>query len=66
MQMMNREQMIEALTRFELEYLLDYPELLKDAARFFANGGFSTKTDQELRETCADNVWLEFEGESNE
>ena len=60
--MMTREQMIEALTRFELEYLLDNPELLKDNARFFSKGGFSTQTDQELRKACADNVLFENEG----
>ena len=61
---MTREQMIEALTLFELQYMMDYPESVKDVARFFARGGFATNTDQELRETCADNVWLEIEGES--
>ena len=60
--MMTREQMIEALTLFELEYMMDYPESVKDVARFFSKGGFSTRTDQELRDACKDNVWAETEG----
>jgi hypothetical protein len=59
--MMTRQQMIEALTLFELQYLLDNPDLLKGNAEFFANGGFNNRTDDELREQCKDNVWLEIE-----
>lgn len=62
--MMTREEMIKALTLFELQYMLDYPESVKDVARFFAEGGFNKQTDQELCEACKDNVWLEYEGES--
>ena len=61
---MTRKEMIEALTLFELQYMLDYPDSVKDVARFFAEGGFGTRTDEELRETCKDNVWVETEGET--
>ena len=62
--MMTRKEMINALTLFELQYMMDYPDSVKDVAKFFANGGFQNQTDQELRKACADNVWLEIEGAS--
>jgi hypothetical protein len=61
---MTRQEMIEALTLFELQYMMDYPESVKDVAKFFAEGGFNNRTDAELRESCKDNVWVETEGES--
>ncbi len=31
-----RQEMIQALTRFELEYLMDNPQILEDVAKFFS------------------------------
>lgn len=53
---MTREEMIYALTLFELEYMMDYPESVQDVARFLAEGGFGNETDEKLRERCKDNV----------
>lgn len=61
MKLKTRQEMIEALTLFELQYMMDYPESVKDVARFFAEGGFSNRTDEQLREQCKDNVWIEGE-----
>ena len=47
---MTRQEMIGALTLYELRYMMDYPESVEDVARFFAEGGFFNKTDQELHE----------------
>jgi hypothetical protein len=47
---MNRKQMIEELTMFELEYLLsnDDKHTLSEVTDFFAEGGFNTWTDEKL------------------
>lgn len=47
---MNRNQMIELLTRHELDWLVNNSEehYVKDATEFFALGGFTTYTDDEL------------------
>ena len=47
---MNRNQMIELLTRHELYWLVNNSEehYVKDATEFFALGGFNTYTDDEL------------------
>lgn len=58
---MKREQMIEALTKYELEWLMDNPEHLADVAKFLAGDGFHACTDQDLIERCRDNEWLEVE-----
>lgn len=47
---MTRQEMIGALTLYELRYMMDYPESVEDVAHFFAEGGFFNKTDQELHE----------------
>jgi len=36
---MTREEKILALTRYELQYLIDNPEWLDDNAKFFVGGG---------------------------
>lgn len=60
--MTTKKQMIHALTKFELEYLRDYPEGMDDTTiEFFASGGFTKYTHDELVLLCQDNVWLEFE-----
>ena len=50
-----RQKMIYALTKFELEYLLDNPEWLDDIAKFFIGGGFAKFTDDQLINKCQDN-----------
>jgi hypothetical protein len=59
---MTRQEMVYALTKFEMEYLQEYPECLEHNAKFFADGGFANYTDEQLIEQCRDNVWLELEG----
>ena len=59
MKLKTRQEMIEALTLFELQYMMDYPESANELAHFFANGGFSNRTDEQLREQCKDNVCFE-------
>jgi hypothetical protein len=46
--MKTRKEMIEELTLWELRYLMDNHELLKDTTQFFADGGFGAMTDAEL------------------
>ena len=58
---MKREQMIEALIKYELEWLMENQEQLANVAKFFAEGGFHACTDQDLFERCRDNKWLEVE-----
>lgn len=54
-----REKMILELTRFELEYLMDNPDLLTSVAEFFAEGGYDNYTDEQLKESYKDNIWVE-------
>jgi len=44
-----REEMIDELTRFELDYLIGDSHVLEEAVSFFSKGGFNTYTDQELK-----------------
>ena len=48
--MPNRNDLIEMLTRYELECLLDNPDkhTLCEVTEFFANGGFNTWTTENL------------------
>ena len=52
---MTREQMILALTKYELQWLLDNPEHFNDVAKFFADGGFNNLTDAELQDNLMQN-----------
>ena len=51
---MNREEMIEALTRYDLKWLASgnatTKDLMDDSVRFFAAGGFSVWSDETLLE----------------
>jgi hypothetical protein len=38
---LTRDQMIYELTKFELEYLVGDPHLIKEMVRFFSDGGFN-------------------------
>ena len=51
---MTRTQMIQALTKYELQYLIDNPELLNDMADFFANGGFDNVNIDDLEDAYKD------------
>jgi len=46
---MTRQEMILALTRNELVFLLDSPEWLAETAKFFAEGGYNKYTYKELK-----------------
>ena len=45
---MTREEKILALTNYELVFLIESPEQLKDVSEFFAKGGFNAWTDEQL------------------
>jgi len=46
---MNREDLIKALTRYELDWYVHNSEGYEDdTAKFFAKGGFNTYTDEQL------------------
>lgn len=49
---MNREEMIEALTRYDLEWLASgnatTKDLMDDCVKFFATGGYGVWTDRQL------------------
>jgi hypothetical protein len=49
---MTRQEAIQELTRYELQYLVDNAEsntdLLNDNAKFFASGGYHNWTDGQL------------------
>ena len=51
---MNREEMIEALTRYDLDWLASgnatTKDLMNDCVRFFAAGGYSVWSDETLLE----------------
>jgi len=46
---LTKEQMIYDLTKFELEYLVGDPYLIKEMITFFSTGGFNTYTFEELQ-----------------
>jgi hypothetical protein len=48
--MTDRKEMILALTKNELVFVVENPEQLEDVAKFFANGGFTTYTDDHLNQ----------------
>jgi hypothetical protein len=58
---MTRKDMILALTRYELAWVIDNPEHKNRAAEFFAQGGFSNLTDEGLKKCIDDNEWVEVE-----
>ena len=46
---MTRNELINALTHYEIEWVIDNPEYLNDVAEFFANGGFHKSSDESLQ-----------------
>lgn len=55
-----RQEKIVELTRYELGFLLESPEWIDEAAKFFADGGFNSYTNQKLDKQYQD--LLEEEG----
>ena len=49
---MNRKEIIEQLTMYELEFLLENSDkhTLTEMTDFFANGGFNSWNDEKLKE----------------
>jgi len=45
-----RQEMVNALTAYELKFLIDNPECLPDVAEFFANGGFDNVNIDDLED----------------
>lgn len=43
-----RQEMIDALTHYEFQWLLDNPDYLSEVTEFFSNGGFYIYTDESL------------------
>ena len=53
---MNRQALIKALTRYELDWYVHNSEGYEDdAAEFFAKGGFNTYTDEQLLSAYREN-----------
>lgn len=52
----SREEMVKELTKFELEYMLGYPALVKDLTDFFSSGGFNNYDDNGLKELYNDKI----------
>ena len=52
----SREEMIKALTKFELDYMLGYPALVNDLTDFFSSGGLSNYPDDQLTELYNDKI----------
>jgi hypothetical protein len=48
---MNRQELIYALTRYEIEWLIQNTEqkYIEDVTDFFSTGGFTTSEDKELQ-----------------
>jgi hypothetical protein len=49
---MNREEMIEVLTHYEMQFLVENPDkhTITEVADFFAKGGFNAYSDEKLNE----------------
>lgn len=47
---MTREEKLFALTKYELAFLIESPDWLEDASKFFSEGGFSIYTDEQLNQ----------------
>jgi hypothetical protein len=43
-----RQEMINALTHYEFQWLIDNPDYLSQVTEFFSNGGFNNYTDESL------------------
>jgi hypothetical protein len=54
---MNRQDLIKALTRYELDWYVHNSEGHEDeTAEFFAKGGFNTYTDEQLADEYSKNI----------
>lgn len=52
----SREDMIRALTRYELDYFLGEPSLVRELTKFFSEGGFIHYTDNGIKELYNDKI----------
>jgi hypothetical protein len=52
----SREEMIRALTRYELDYFLGEPSLVRELTKFFSEGGFIHYTDNGIKELYNDKI----------
>lgn len=52
----SREDMIWQLTKYELDYFVGYPSLVKEMTNFFINGGFGSYTEEQLTELYNDKI----------
>jgi hypothetical protein len=52
----SREEMIKALTRYELDYFLGEPSLVRELTKFFSEGGFIHYTDNGIKELYNDKI----------
>jgi len=59
--MTSRNTMVLALTKYELQWLMQSPEQLDNVAEFFAAGGYETMEDTELESAYNANPWLKGE-----
>jgi hypothetical protein len=46
---MTTDQMVEQLTKKELEFLADHPEWINDSVKFFIDGGYKQYPDSEIQ-----------------
>ena len=52
----SRDDMIRALTRYELDYFLGEPSLVRELTKFFSEGGFIHYTDNGIKELYNDKI----------
>lgn len=51
---MNREEMIQYLTEYELAWFTQNEDQIKEVTAFFAKGGFNAWTDEQLQKGYKD------------
>ena len=60
---MTRKQIIRALTKRELQYLIDNPDILDDQSiEWWAKGGFNDYTNEQLEKSFSINAFQENKG----
>lgn len=60
--MLDRQFLVRELIRYELETLIDNPELLEENIEFFFNSGFSRWTTEALQKKY--NLFIKEEGKN--
>jgi hypothetical protein len=56
--MITREEMIKALIKNELDWLIQNPKFINDLSEFFTRGGFNHLSDEHLKKHY-DSLYLE-------